>query len=37
MTEYNEFNAGIIDEFRSNEGKVGGMFEGAPLIILHTT
>ena len=37
MTDYNEFNAGIIDEFRSNEGKVGGMFEGAPLIILHTT
>lgn len=37
MTDYNEFNAGIIDEFRANEGKVGGMFEGAPLIILHTT
>jgi deazaflavin-dependent oxidoreductase (nitroreductase family) len=37
MTDHNEFNAGIIDEFRSNEGKVGGMFEGAPLIILHTT
>ena len=37
MTDYNEFNAGIIDEFRANEGRVGGMFEGAPLIILHTT
>ena len=32
-----EWNAGIIDEFRANEGKVGGMFEGAPLLILHTT
>jgi deazaflavin-dependent oxidoreductase (nitroreductase family) len=28
---------GIIDEFRANDGKVGGMFEGAPLLILHTT
>ena len=37
MTDYNEFNAGIIDEFRANEGRVGGMFEGAPLVILHTT
>jgi deazaflavin-dependent oxidoreductase (nitroreductase family) len=32
-----DWNAGIIDEFRANEGKVGGMFEGAPLLILHTT
>lgn len=32
-----EWNAGIIDEFRSNDGKVGGVFEGAPLLILHTT
>lgn len=32
-----DFNAGIIEEFRSNDGKVGGMFEGAPLLILHTT
>ena len=37
MTDYDEFNANTIEEFRSNEGKVGGMFEGAPLIILHTT
>ena len=33
----NDFNAGIIEEFRANDGKVGGMFEGAPLVILHTT
>jgi deazaflavin-dependent oxidoreductase (nitroreductase family) len=32
-----DWNAGIIDEFRANDGKVGGMFEGAPLLILHTT
>ena len=37
MSEYNDFNANIIDEFRANEGRVGGMFEGAPLLILHTT
>lgn len=32
-----EWNAGIIDEFRANEGRVGGMFEGRPMLILHTT
>ncbi len=33
----NEFNEKIIEEFRSNEGKVGGGFEGAPLLLLTTT
>jgi deazaflavin-dependent oxidoreductase (nitroreductase family) len=32
-----DFNKQIIDEFRANEGKVGGMFEGAPLVLLTTT
>jgi len=32
----NEFNAKIIDEFRANGGKVGGMFTGAPMLLLHT-
>lgn len=32
----NEFNAAIIEEFRANEGKVGGPFEGAPMVLLHT-
>ncbi len=32
-----DFNAEIIEEFRANGGKVGGMFEGAPLLILHST
>ncbi len=31
------FNDQIIDEFRANEGRVGGNFEGAPLLLLHTT
>jgi deazaflavin-dependent oxidoreductase (nitroreductase family) len=32
-----EWNTGIIEQFRTNGGKVGPPFEGAPLIILHTT
>ena len=31
-----EFNAKVIDEFRANEGRVG-MFEGAPVLLLHHT
>lgn len=31
-----DWNAGIIEQFRSNDGKVGPPFEGAYLIILHT-
>ena len=30
-------NATIIEEFRANEGKVGGPFEGAPVLLLGTT
>jgi deazaflavin-dependent oxidoreductase (nitroreductase family) len=32
----NDFNEKIIEEFRANVGKVGGPFEGAPLLLLHT-
>ncbi|MEV1167126.1 nitroreductase family deazaflavin-dependent oxidoreductase [Nonomuraea sp. NPDC049784] len=32
-----EFNQQTIDEFRANEGRVGGMFEGRPLVLLTTT
>src|SRR3954454_672844 len=32
-----EFNARIIEEFHANEGVVGGMFEGVPLLLLHHT
>lgn len=31
------WNQTIIDEFRANEGRVGGNFDGAPLLLLHTT
>jgi deazaflavin-dependent oxidoreductase (nitroreductase family) len=30
------WNANIIEEFRKNEGRVGGSFEGATLLLLHT-
>lgn len=29
-------NQRIIDEFRANEGRVGGYFEGASMLLLHT-
>ena len=32
-----DFNSKIIAEFRANSGKVGGPFEGAPVLLLHTT
>ncbi|MFI9625234.1 nitroreductase/quinone reductase family protein [Streptomyces sp. NPDC052042] len=31
------FDQSVIDEFRANEGKVGGPFEGADLLLLTTT
>ncbi|HET6151822.1 MAG TPA: nitroreductase family deazaflavin-dependent oxidoreductase [Marmoricola sp.] len=31
----NDFNAGVIDEFRANDGKVSGPFEGAPMVLVH--
>ena len=33
----NDFNRAIIEEFRANGGKVGGAFEGSPLLLLTTT
>jgi deazaflavin-dependent oxidoreductase (nitroreductase family) len=30
-----DFNSQVIDEFRANGGKAGGMFEGMPLLLLH--
>jgi deazaflavin-dependent oxidoreductase (nitroreductase family) len=32
-----DFNASNIDEFRRNGGKVGGQFEGFPLLLLTST
>jgi deazaflavin-dependent oxidoreductase (nitroreductase family) len=37
MPDMNDFNTKIIEEFRSNDGVVGGQFEGAPLLLLTTT
>jgi deazaflavin-dependent oxidoreductase (nitroreductase family) len=36
MTDRQDWNTNIIEEFRSNAGKVGGPFEGAPLLLLHS-
>jgi deazaflavin-dependent oxidoreductase (nitroreductase family) len=36
MSEANERNQKIIEEFRANGGKVGGNFEGKSLLLLHT-
>jgi deazaflavin-dependent oxidoreductase (nitroreductase family) len=33
----NDFNTQIIEEFRANDGVVGGMFEGAPMILVTHT
>ena len=42
MTEFSpdelrDFNSRIVAEFRANGGKVGPPFEGATLLLLHTT
>jgi len=35
MADGDDFNGKVIEEFRANGGKVGGFFEGAPLLLLH--
>jgi deazaflavin-dependent oxidoreductase (nitroreductase family) len=35
MSDTRSWNDKVIDEFRANEGRVGGPFEGAPLLLLH--
>jgi deazaflavin-dependent oxidoreductase (nitroreductase family) len=37
MTVTGDWNSSIIEEFRANEGRVGGRFEGRPLLLLHHT
>ena len=32
-----DWNESIIKEFRENGGKVGGHFEGKPMLLIHTT
>jgi F420H(2)-dependent quinone reductase len=36
MADDNDFDTENIAEFRANHGRVGGQFEGAPLLVLHT-
>ena len=36
MNNPNNRNQAIIDEFRANSGKVGGVFAGKTLLLLHT-
>ena len=35
MSGRNDYNAPVIEEFRTNHGIVGGDFEGKPLLLLH--
>ena len=36
MSDVNNWNKKVIEEFRTNEGRVGGNFEGKTLLLLHT-
>ena len=35
MSEALDWNAKTVAEFRANGGRVGGPFEGAPMVLLH--
>ena len=35
MSDTLDWNAKTIAEFRANAGRVGGNFEGAPMVLLH--
>jgi deazaflavin-dependent oxidoreductase (nitroreductase family) len=35
MAETSDWNSGVVAEFRANDGRVGGPFEGAPVLLLH--
>jgi deazaflavin-dependent oxidoreductase (nitroreductase family) len=37
LIRLSEWNDKIIEEFRANAGQVGGQFQGAPLLLLHST
>ena len=37
MRDWDEFNRGLIEEFRANGGKVSGRFAGSPVVIVTTT
>jgi deazaflavin-dependent oxidoreductase (nitroreductase family) len=35
MPDFNDWNQQVIAEFRANEGRVGGGFAGAPMVLVH--
>jgi deazaflavin-dependent oxidoreductase (nitroreductase family) len=35
MAEISDWNSEVVNEFRANEGRVGGPFEGAPVVPIH--
>ena len=37
MTSSADFNRQIIEEFHANQGRVGGIFQDAPILLLHHT
>jgi deazaflavin-dependent oxidoreductase (nitroreductase family) len=37
MPERQDWNTHIIEEFRANEGKVGGAFDDMPILLVHHT
>jgi deazaflavin-dependent oxidoreductase (nitroreductase family) len=37
VVNVNDWNAQMIEQFRTNRGKLGGQFEGAPMVLLTTT
>ena len=30
-----DWNTQVVEEFRANQGRVGGQFEGAPMVLVH--
>lgn len=37
MVDFLEFNKGVIEEFRANDGVCGGPFEGMPMVLITMT
>jgi len=35
VSDFNDWNQRVIAEFRANEGRVGGSFDGAPMVLVH--
>jgi deazaflavin-dependent oxidoreductase (nitroreductase family) len=37
VSEFNDWNRSVIEEFRANRGQLGGAFAGGPMLLLTTT